>query len=120
MKKIVFVYNANSGFFSSIKDTVHKTVSPKTYQCNLCQVTFGVFSMKDEWREFVGKLSYEVEFLHKDEFIKKYRIIEYEFPNAFVVNGKPELLIGSGEINSAKSIEDLKTLVQQRIKSLGR
>jgi len=62
MKKIIFVYNANSGFFSSLKDTIHKTISPDTYQCNLCQVTFGAFNMKDEWKEFIEKLPYEIDF----------------------------------------------------------
>lgn len=119
MEKIIFVYNANSGFFSSLKDTIHKTVSPKTYQCNLCQITFGAFDMKEDWKEFIQKLPYEIEFLHKNEFIKKYRIIEHDFPNAFTIkNGKPDLLISNKEINSAKSIKDLKNLVNKKIKSM--
>ena len=72
MKKLIFIYNADSGFFNSLKDTVQKTVAPKSYDCKLCQVTFGAFSMKDDWREFINQLSIKVEFLHKDEFIKKY------------------------------------------------
>jgi len=119
MKKIIFVYNANSGLFSSLKDTIHKTFSPKTYQCNLCQITFGAFNMKEDWKEFIQKLPYEIEFLHKDEFNKKYGKTKCDFPNAFTIkNGKLELLINNKEINSAKSIEELKTLVQQKIKSL--
>ena len=119
MKKIIFVYNANSGLFSSLKDTIHKTVSPKTYQCSLCQITFGAFNMKEDWKEFIQKLPYEIEFLHKDEFNKKYGKTEYDFPNAFTIkNGKPDLLISDKEINSAKSIEDLKDLVKNKIKSI--
>ena len=119
MKKIIFVYNANSGIFSSLKDTIHKTISPKTYKCNLCQITFGAFNMNEDWKKFIQKLPYEIEFLHKDEFIKKYGKTKYDFPNVFTIkNGKPDLLISNKEINSARTIEDLKTLVQQRIKSL--
>ena len=73
-KKIIFVYNAKSGLFNSLKDTVHKTLSPNTYECNLCQVTFGAFNMKDEWKEFIENLKIKSEFLHKNEFIKKYNI----------------------------------------------
>ena len=115
--KIVFVYNANSGLFSSLKDTVHKTVSPETYECNLCQITFGAFNMKDEWKEFIETLSYKTEFLHKDEFDKKYGKTKYAFPNAFIIKeGNLKLLITKEEINSAKSIKDLKGLVNKKIK----
>ncbi|MFX1532303.1 MAG: hypothetical protein ACFFBC_14395, partial [Promethearchaeota archaeon] len=56
-KKLVFVYNADSGgFITGLKDTLHKTFRKSTYQCNLCQVTFGAFGMKKEWKNFVNDL----------------------------------------------------------------
>lgn len=30
---LIFVYNANSGMWNTMLDTIHKTVSPETYQC---------------------------------------------------------------------------------------
>jgi len=35
-KKLIFVYNADSGgFFTGLKDTLHKTFRKSTYGCNL-------------------------------------------------------------------------------------
>jgi len=119
MKKLIFIYNADSGFFNSLKDTVQKTVAPKSYDCKLCQVTFGAFSMKDDWREFINQLSIKVEFLHKDEFIKKYGKTKHNFPNAFIEeNKKLTLFISSQEINSTKDIAELKALVEKKIKTI--
>jgi hypothetical protein len=75
--------------------------------------------MKDDWREFINQLSIKVEFLHKDEFIKKYGKTKHKFPNAFIEeNKKLTLFISSQEISSTNNIPELKTLVQQKIKTL--
>ena len=121
MKKIVFTYNADSGFFNSLKDTVHKVVAPDSYDCNLCQVTFGAFSMNDDWKEFIENLSLEVEFLHKNEFVKRYGARKESFPNAYVDdNGRLSLFISSDEINKTKSIFELKKLVKEKLSELVR
>ena len=57
---LLFVYNADSGLLNSAKDYVHKIISPKTYECNLCAVTFGNFGIKNEWKRFVDSLNYSV------------------------------------------------------------
>jgi len=50
--KIIFVYNADSSVFAQVSDAVKKIVAPGTYQCNLCRITYGAVSMKDEWKTF--------------------------------------------------------------------
>ena len=45
--QLIFVYRANSGPTSLALDFIHKIVSPKTYSCNLCNVTYGNFSIFD-------------------------------------------------------------------------
>ena len=75
MQQLIFVYNADSGWFNSLTDAVHKMVSPSTYQCSLCALTYGNVSMKKEWREFIESLPFDVLFLYKDEFIKHYKKI---------------------------------------------
>ncbi len=119
MKKIIFIYNADSGFFNSLKDTVQKTIAPDSYECKLCQVTYGAFSMKEEWKDFIDSLKIKIEFLHKDEFIKKYKITDHPFPNAFLEDdGKVTLLISNKEINATSSVPELKALVQKKIDSI--
>jgi hypothetical protein len=48
--KLIFVYNADSGILNAIKDLIHKNVSPETYPCSLCAVTYDNLGMKREWK----------------------------------------------------------------------
>ncbi|MFW9902634.1 MAG: hypothetical protein ACFFDY_15305 [Candidatus Thorarchaeota archaeon] len=125
-KKLIFVYNADSGgFFTGFKDTLHKTFRKSTYQCNLCAVTFGAFGMKKEWKTFVNNLDvpvefkkkdkFKFEFLHKDEFNEKYNIVDAKFPSAYLLDKTGlEVFITQEEMNAVKSIDELKELVNQK------
>ena len=73
MQKLLFVYNANSGTRNAILDSMHKVFSPKTYNCKLCDITFGVFSENKTWRRFREDNQHQMVFLHKDEFAKGYK-----------------------------------------------
>jgi len=116
---IVFVYNADSGLINSFKDYAHKVIRPDTYSCNLCAVTFGNFGMKQEWKGFIDKLDYDVEFLHRDEFFEKYNVENENFPVAFVKKDENlTLLISHTEINKCKSLKELINLLKIKIKSI--
>ena len=52
--KIVLVYNASNVMTNSILDIGHKILSPNTYACNLCSITFGIFSENEEWKNFAN------------------------------------------------------------------
>jgi len=71
--KLIFVYNADSGLKNAIKDSAHKILSPKTYQCKLCDLTYGPFKEKRKWKAFRKNSSIEMQFLHADEFEKLYK-----------------------------------------------
>lgn len=118
-KKIVFVYNADSGLFNSVGDYVHKIVSPSTYGCNLCGLTFGNLGVRNDWKVFTSALKFHAEFLHKDEFFEKYDVPDASFPCAYIESdGKLELLIDSNEVNNLKTLEELKSLVSEKLKSI--
>jgi hypothetical protein len=126
-KKLIFIYNADSGgFFTGLKDTLHKSFRKSTYQCNLCAVTFGAFGMKKDWKNFVNDLdvpvefkkknNFKFEFLHKDEFNEKYNVAEAKFPSAYLLDQSGlELFINQKEMNAVKSIDELKELVNQKL-----
>ena len=126
-KKLIFVYNAESGgAFTALKDTLHKTFRKSTYQCNLCAVTFGAFGMKRDWKNFVNDLDVSVEFkkkdkfkfefLHKDEFNQKYDVKDAKFPSAYLLDKTGlDLFITQDEMNDVKSIDELKELVNKKI-----
>ncbi|UGV40435.1 hypothetical protein J7W08_10250 [Methanococcoides orientis] len=114
---IVFVYNADSGLVNEMKDYVHKIVSPSSYGCNLCAITYGNAGMKSEWRSFVDDLPIPVFFLHKDEFDKKYNYPGASFPCAYLEkDNRLNLLITSDEMNDCSDLEDLKALVNDKLK----
>ncbi len=111
--KLIFVYNADSGLFNSVSDSIHKLISPKTYPCNLCKITYSTFSIRQKWLQFIKEFQFEIEFLHKNEFIKIFGSTEYDFPVVLKLeNGTIETFISKIEINSMKSEKDLIELIQ--------
>ncbi len=69
---LVFVYNADSGFVSAIFDSAHKLLSPSTYDCQLCALTHGLAGPREQWSAFLKTLSVPIEFLHRDEFRRRF------------------------------------------------
>lgn len=115
--KIIFVYNAASSVFAQVSDAFKKVAAPDTYQCNLCRITYGAVSMKDEWKAFLDTLPFEKEFLHRDEFQKQYpELSEAKLPAIFIFqNNVLRPLASAGDINMQKDIEGLKMLINNRI-----
>ena len=115
--ELIFVYNADSGLLNSIKDYVHKLVSPGTYPCNLCAVTYGNTGMKKDWKDFISDLEIPTVFIHKNAFLEKYSVRKAEFPAVFVRKGEEmRLLINAQEIDSCKNLFELKKLVEKKVK----
>ena len=115
--KLIFIYNADSGLLNTVKDIWHKALRPSTYQCNLCQTTFGTFGPKKEWKSFIKTLDVETEFLHKDEFLEKYDVQDAKYPSAYLlVDGTLKLLITQVEMNSVATIPEMEDLVSSKIK----
>lgn len=118
-RKLVFVYNANSGTISLVKDFWHKLLKPSTYQCNLCMQTFGTFGMKNDWKKFVNSLNIDVEFLHKNEFKEKYKISDAKYPSTYIKqNGSLDLLISQDEMDNIKNLEEIEALVLGKLDNL--
>ena len=109
-EKLIFVYNANSGKLNAFFDTLHKKLSPSTYQCNLCQLTYGAFTEMPEWKNFRENFSGEMEFLHIDDFEAKYPKAE-SYPVVYKLNDNEqlEILLNTKQVDAFK---DLKSLIQ--------
>lgn len=65
---LVFVYNAEPGMVAGLLDTIHKTLSPDTYACSLCGITYGALSMRSEWRQWLKAQPWDAVFHHRPEF----------------------------------------------------
>ncbi|WP_405383758.1 GTPase [Maribacter sp. LLG6340-A2] len=113
-KKILFIYNANSDTGSKILDFAHKIVSPATYDCNLCALTYGSFTENKQWKGFRENLlakGYELKFLHKDEFQKSYKSKfghAFTYPIILVETAHDlEVLVTTERLNAFEDVEEL-------------
>ncbi|WP_111672788.1 GTPase [Algoriphagus litoralis] len=85
--RIYFIYNANSGKLNAYLDMMHKIVSPKTYPCQLCDITYGITKIRPEWKNFREKSRLNMIFLHKDEWEIAFPLTSIALPSVVVENG---------------------------------
>lgn len=118
-QKLLFIYNANSGARNAILGSMHKVFSPQTYDCNLCDITYGVFTENRTWKRFRKESDHEMVFLHKDEFTKTYASKfghKFDFPIVLLEGERGlEVLIPTNELNLVQSAEELISFVTERI-----
>ncbi len=113
---LIFVYNADSGLFNTMTDIAHKMLSPSTYSCNLCAITYGLLSEKKEWREFIEQLGIPVEFLHRDEFEQQYGTTQSQYPVVLQRDGDAlKVLLAATEIDRCDDIASLRKLIETAI-----
>ena len=115
---LIFVYNASSGVVSAVLDGLHKIVSPSTYDCNLCAITYGNFSENSVWKKFREESEAKMEFYHKDEFLKQFRskwLPKFDFPVILSEeNGELELFISADELNNLENASQLISAIKIR------
>ncbi|NIO08145.1 MAG: GTPase [Deltaproteobacteria bacterium] len=105
--KLIFVYNADSGALNTLLHVAHKIISPATYPCNLCALTYGNFSERDAWKQFRAESPDELVFLHKDEFENQYKK-EFSYPIVLAdSNGELAEYLSTVVINKVTDVEDL-------------
>lgn len=118
-QKLIFIYNADSGLRNMIVDSAHKILSPDTYACSLCDITYGAFTENSVWKKFRKEMNLEMQFLHKDEFSKAYASKfghKFTFPIVLAEsNSGLEVFIKTEELNGIENPEALIALIQQRI-----
>ncbi|WP_128548148.1 hypothetical protein [Larkinella soli] len=113
---LIFVYNAGSDVFSLVTDFAHKILSPSTYDCNLCALTYGHFGMKSDWKAYLEQLGTVNEFLHKDELSRKYGLTDLKLPAVLLDTGNSvQTLLSAEEINGCRSLPELQTLLTQTL-----
>lgn len=120
MQKLLFIYNANSGRRNALLDSMHKVFSPSTYDCRLCEITFGVLTENKIWKKFRQESAHDMVFLHKDEYAQQYASKfghAFTFPIVLVEGSNGlEVLISTEELNQLKTPEELIGLLKERVK----
>lgn len=116
-ERLIFVYNANAGIVAGIMDSIHKTVSPATYECSLCAITYGAFAMDRKWKAWIKALPMPVVFHHRPDF-------RIAFPDAadrplpaVLIERANELvtLLGPEDIVGAATVDALIAALEARL-----
>ncbi len=114
--RLIFVYNADSGFFNAVSDWAHKVFSPETYACQLCALTYSHTGMRREWRTFIDRLAHPVEFLHRDELLAKHGISGVALPAVFKKTGDTiDVWLSAAEVNRVTTLSELQQLIAGRL-----
>ncbi|MCR9173045.1 MAG: hypothetical protein NXI10_11160 [bacterium] len=69
--ELFFVYNARKGVGNMLMDGLHKVVSPSTYACDLCSITYGVVAKKKDWKAFIEESKIPIRFYYKNTLPKE-------------------------------------------------
>lgn len=115
-RELCFIYNAQSGAGHALMDYVHKIVSPDTYACSLCSVTYGNLGMHRSWAKYLKALPFKTRFLYKDTMPESLK--ETALPAAFVViDGDWKQVINDSQMNEATTLESLISLCDSSLVS---
>ncbi|CAF3804318.1 unnamed protein product [Rotaria sp. Silwood1] len=119
--RLLFVYNADSGFLNMLKDWTHKIVRPSTYDCRLCALTYGNTGMYKKWHTFISDLSFDTIFLHRDEFRKEYPSLkDTPLPCIFVEQKHDKcmkVILNAETINKQQTLDQLISICTQSIEN---
>ena len=92
---------------NAVLDTAHKILSPSTYQCQLCQLSYGLVKENQAWRAFRESLQEEVVFLHRDEFEEQFAQ-KFDYPVLLRENGDDfEVLLTAKQFNAVTDTQSL-------------
>lgn len=119
--QLIFIYNADSGMFNTLSDMAHKLFSPQTYACDLCRITHGVFTEREEWRAFIESLPISCAFMHRDEFHRQYPDNRLDDLPALLLQHDEALhpFMDKEDIASCDSIGALSEQIMRRLEERG-
>ncbi|WP_137820178.1 hypothetical protein [Pseudomonas sp. 2FG] len=110
MEELVFVYNGDSGLVNGVMHYLHKRISPDTYSCQLCGIIYDGMSVKQEWLAFVKSLGVKAEFLHRDEYRKRYGESAHDWPAVLLHDGQvlKAIVLSAQDFEAISSLDVLK------------
>lgn len=113
------IYNADGGLVNGAMDLLHKTFSPSTYPCRLCDVTYGPLGMKRDWRATIDALPLPVAFLHRDEWQAESPGDATPLPAILLDQaGQLSTLVSAEDFAAIRSLDALKALLKERLSAL--
>ena len=112
MDGLIFVYNARSGVFNTLVDYFHKMISPSTYECSLCSLTYNNYGQVKAWKQFIQSLNIPIYFKYSDHLSEIGLDKETKLP--IVVNTDLNVVVSSEEINQCQTIDALIAVIRKK------
>lgn len=115
--RLVFVYNAKAGLLAGALDSIHKTLSPGTYACDLCALTYGALTMRPSWRLWLQSIPMEADFYHRPDF----RVAFPDFADeplplvAILSNDRISILLNRDALAELASLDELVAVLQSKL-----
>lgn len=115
--KLVFVYAADSGFFTSLLHYAQKMIAPATYNCQLCMLTTGALGTEKAWTQFLRELALPVSFLHRDELVALHpEENATPLPVVYAERDRAlEVIVTAKEIDDCADLRSLIDIVRSRV-----
>ena len=115
--RLLLVYNADSGLFNAAAGWAHKLISPETYECSLCKITYGHTGMLQAWKTFLSSQPFPAVFLYRDTFQERYPdLAEHPLPLILMDDGhRLEILLEAADIKLANGLATLITQVEAAV-----
>ena len=106
---LIFVYNAPDGIGAALIDAAHKLISPATYPCSLCAVTYGAVSMRRDWKAYLARLPHPVRFYHRDGFRRVFPELDVALPAILIARGQapPRVLVDAATLDAQADVASL-------------
>ena len=113
------MYRAKWDLAHKLLDFGHKIISPGTYECDLCALTYGYVGMKQEWAEYVDALRGKgivVSFCYEEQ-ARWYGYNPDDLPAVALQENwwTPQTLVSREMFTTLKTISDLKNTITSRI-----
>lgn len=118
-QKLVFIYNAESGFENKISLFFKRSITPSKIECPLYRLTNNATGLKTEVTEYMKKFGVPYEVLYRNEFIQKYegfeifgtfKIDEATYPSVYIVIGNEREERQIYELIAARYFEKCESL----------
>lgn len=122
-KRLICVYNADTGLIQALMHAVHKAVRPETYPCSLCALTYGAVSMRGDWKAFWQSLEPQVDFYHRDDFTADFPKFgtggaqEVALPVIMIEKAdcEPRVFISNEELDTMADVNELMAKVESAL-----
>lgn len=115
--ELLFVYNAKSNLLNKTFDFMHKIISPQTYNCKLCSLTYNSFAEQKEWANFRKTLHIEFKFFYSNIFENEFPLEKTDYPVVYLKsNIELKKVITTNELNSIENLKELIQLVTEKLK----